>query len=141
MNGTATGTFAIRMTPAQAFAPALGRMTFDKTWEGDLKGESLGELLSVGDPASGTAAYTVLEVFSGTLAGHRGQVAFHQYGTMQGGQTTLSYRVVPGSGLGELAGLRGELTLTVVDRVHHYALNYVLEAGQAAVTGPTGTLP
>ena len=71
------------MKPAEEPSPSLGRMTFDKTWEGGLDGESLGEMLSVGDPSSGAAAYTVLEVFTGTLGGRWGRFAFHQYGTMR----------------------------------------------------------
>lgn len=126
MTHTAKGTFHIRMAPAEAFSPQLGRMTFDKTWEGDLIGKSVGEMLSVGDPKSGTAAYTVLEVFTGSLGGRQGAFAFHQFGTMQGGQASLLYEIVPGSGNGELVGITGELKLEVIDKVHHYEVTCTL---------------
>lgn len=61
MTRTARGTFQISMKPAESSSAQLGRMTFEKTWAGDLNGQSQGEMLSVGDPQSGTAAYTVLE--------------------------------------------------------------------------------
>lgn len=124
MTHRAKGTFQIGMRPAEASSPHLGRMTFDKTWDGDLRGESVGEMLSIGDPKSGTAAYTVLEVLNGTLGGRGGSFAFHQYGTMLAGQLALTYEIVPGSGSGELTGITGELKLTVVDRVHCYELEY-----------------
>lgn len=129
MTRTATGTFQIKMqphAPTAATGPPIGRMFFGKTWEGELQGTSQGEMLSVGDPASGTAAYTVMEVFTGTLAGRQGGFAFHQFGTMHGGSISLLYEIVPHSGSGELAGIKGALTLTVVEKVHGYSLKYAL---------------
>ncbi|MFC4640442.1 DUF3224 domain-containing protein [Deinococcus hohokamensis] len=125
--GTATGTFEIRMVPhapAEASSPAISRRHFDKTWTGDLSGHSQGEFLSVGDPASGAAAYVVMEVFAGTLHGREGQFAFHQYGTLLGGEQTLQYEIVPGSGSGALASLSGTLRLELVERAHHYTLTF-----------------
>ncbi|WP_207795283.1 DUF3224 domain-containing protein [Deinococcus koreensis] len=126
------GTFQITLTPhapAQAPSPAIGRMHFDKTWSGDLSGHSRGEMLSVGDPASGTASYVVLEVFTGTLAGRGGSFAFRQSGDMHAGQSSLTYEVVPHSGSGELSGMSGALTLNRVDGVHHYTLTWELPGG------------
>lgn len=124
---TATGTFQIRMTPhtpQEASSPDIGRMYFSKDWAGELTGHSQGEMLSVGNPASGTASYVVLEVFTGTLHGRAGSFAFRQSGDMHAGQVTLTYEVVPHSGSGDLGGLSGELKLDVIERVHHYALTY-----------------
>lgn len=126
MTRTARGTFQISMKPAESSSAQLGRMTFEKTWAGVLNGQSQGEMLSVGDPQSGTAAYTVLEVFTGTLDGRRGGFAFHQYGTLVGGEASLLYEIVPASGSGELAGITGQLGLKVIDQVHHYELKYAL---------------
>lgn len=131
MTHTAGGTFQIKLKPAGSSSPQLGRMTFDKTWDGDLKGESTGEMLSVGDPSSGTAAYTVLEVFQGELGGRQGGFAFHQFGTMHAGSISLLYEIVPHSGSGELAGISGTLALNVVDKVHHYELKYELTGKEA----------
>lgn len=125
----ASGTFQITMTPhppAETSSPDIGRMHFDKTWSGDLVGHSRGEMLSVGDPASGTAAYVVLEVFSGNLGGRAGTFAFRQSGDMHAGQTSLIYEIVPQSGSGELSGISGSLTLNRVEGVHHYELSALL---------------
>lgn len=129
MSHTAKGTFQIKMqphAPEGASSTEISRMYFHKTWEGALNGVSQGEFLSVGDPASGTAAYTVIEVFSGTLAGRQGTFAFHQYGTMHSGAVSLLYETVPHSGSGELNGITGKLALEVVEKVHHYTLTYEL---------------
>ncbi|THF86556.1 DUF3224 family protein [Deinococcus sp. KSM4-11] len=136
---SATGTFQIRMNPHApngASSPDLGRMHFDKDWTGDLTGHSQGEMISVGDPASGTASYVVLEVFTGTLHGQRGSFAFRQVGDMHAGQVTLVYTVVPHSGSGELEGLTGTLTLTREAGVH----TYTLDATVGAADGPTSPL-
>ncbi|MFC4426819.1 DUF3224 domain-containing protein [Deinococcus navajonensis] len=123
----AQGTFDIRMAPhapTEASTPAISRLHFDKTWTGDLSGHSQGEFLSCGDPGSGTAAYVVLEVFTGTLHGRPGQFTLHQYGTLVQGQQTLQYKIVPGSGQGELTGLTGTLELGLAERVHQYTLAF-----------------
>lgn len=111
-------------TPAEASGPAISRLFFDKTWTGDLSGHSQGEFLSCGDPASGTAAYVVMEVFRGRLHGREGHFALHQYGTLVQGEQTLHYEIVPGSGGGALAGLTGTLHLKVMERGHHYTLAF-----------------
>ena len=132
MTPTAIGTFSIQMRPHDSVpqaSPDIGRMHFDKQWTGDLSGHSRGEMLSVGDPASGTASYVVLEVFSGTLHGRTGIFAFRQSGDMHAGQTSLTYEVVPHSGSGELNGLSGSLTLNRVEGVHHYTLTWERPGG------------
>lgn len=125
----ATGTFEIRMqahTANDASSPQIGRMHFEKDWTGDLTGHSQGEMLSVGDPASGTASYVVLEVFTGTLGGRPGSFCFRQSGDMHDAEVGLTYEVVPHSGGGELSGLSGSLALEIVDKVHQYTLTFDL---------------
>lgn len=123
---TATGTFDVDLAPAEA-SGQLGRFQFTKHWHGGLAGTSAGEMLSAGDPSTGTAAYTALEVFEGSLDGRAGGFAFHQYGTMVDGADELRYTIVPASGSGELEGIAGELELSVDDEgTHAYALRYEL---------------
>lgn len=125
---TANGTFDVSLAPAEA-SGQLGRFQFTKQWHGALAGASAGEMLSVGDPSTGTAAYTALEVFEGELAGRSGGFAFHQFGTMVDGSDELSYTIVPASGFGELEGISGLLELSVDEAgVHSYALHYELRA-------------
>jgi hypothetical protein len=122
---TATGTFEVTITPVDDDR-GIGRMLIAKTWSGDLEGSGHGQMLSAGDPASGSAAYTAVEVVTGTLHGRVGSFAFAQYGVMRPGGQELTYAVVPGSGTGDLAGIEGTLALTIDDRGHSYALTYTL---------------
>ncbi|CAM4174182.1 DUF3224 domain-containing protein [Deinococcus marmoris] len=124
----ATGTFTVRPradTPAQTI-PEIGRMGLDKTWSGDLTGQSVVEMLTFMTPVEGSAVYVAIEVVQATLSGRQGGFAFFHAGVSERGSQSLTYRVVPDSGSGELAGLSGALTLEIVDRVHHYILEYTL---------------
>lgn len=125
MTQTARGTFEVTITPVDAGA-GLGRMLLAKTWSGDLAGEGHGEMLSAGDPTTGSAGYVAVEVVTGTLQGRAGSFAFQQYGVMRPSGQQLTYEIVPGSGTGELTGIDGTLALTIDDRGHSYALTYDL---------------
>ncbi len=124
----AQGTFQIAMTPGDPLIDNTGRFSFTKRWDGDLVADGEGVMLSAGDPDSGKAGYVVLESINGTLDGRAGGFSFAQLGLMSGGEPTLTYVVVPGSGTGELAGIEGELQLDVTeDGEHRYQLRYALQ--------------
>lgn len=127
MSETARGSFEVALKPRPPADGAFGRFDLEKTWSGDLAGDSRGEMLSAGDPATGRAGYVALEVFRGTVHGRSGSFALQQLGLMSDGAQQLRYVVVPGSGDGELVGIVGDLELTVDDRGHHYALTYSLD--------------
>ena len=82
--------------------PPLTRATVRKTYSGPLAAESVAELLTCGE-----LAYMANERVSGTLDGRSGTFVL-QHGAWEGGQWGF---VVPGSGTGELAGLRGSAEL------------------------------
>jgi hypothetical protein len=126
MTETARGTFEVTVTPQDADG-GIGRFALAKTWHGDLAGTGHGLMLSAGDPSKGAAGYVALEVVDGILHGRAGSLAFQQLGVMQGGGQELRYDVVPGSGTGDLAGIRGSLALTIDDSGHSYALTYTLD--------------
>ena len=130
MSGKAIGTFQIKMAPPPAGEgagrAAIGRMMIDKQYSGDLIGIGQGEMLSAGNPALGSASYVAIEHVTGTLGGRAGSFALQHAGTMHKGEHDLVIRVVPGSGTGELEGITGLLKLDIVDRVHHYVLDYQL---------------
>lgn len=127
MTHRATGTFEVQMTPQDAPGAAdIGAMSLQKSWSGDLEGTGHGFFLSAGDPGQGVAGYVALETFAGTLGERAGSFALQQFGTMDGDDVILSYAVVPGSGDGELMGIRGNLELTITEGVHHYELDYSL---------------
>lgn len=128
MSSTATGTFTVRPradTPAQTI-PEIGRMGLDKQWSGDLRGQSAVDMLTFMTPVEGSAVYVAIEVVQAVLNGKQGRFAFFHAGVSERGQQSLTYRVVPDSGSGELLGLSGELLLNIVERVHHYTLTYTL---------------
>jgi hypothetical protein len=87
---------------APAEGPPLTRATVRKRYDGALAGESVAELLTCGE-----LAYLANERVTGRLDGHEGTFVL-QHGAWDGGQWGF---VVPGSGTGALAGLRGEARL------------------------------
>ena len=84
---------------APADGPPLTRATVRKAFSGALRGESVAELLACGE-----LGYAANERVSGALDGRSGTFVL-QHGAWEGGQWGF---VVPGSGTGELAGLRGD---------------------------------
>jgi hypothetical protein len=126
----ASGTFEVNLSPqplADAGAdPALGRMTIDKTFSGDLQGTSKGEMLMAGTAVKGSAGYVAIEHVSGTLQGRRGTFVLQHTGTMNRGAPQLSVTVVPDSGTEELAGLAGTFGINIVEGKHFYTLDYAL---------------
>ena len=129
---TASGRFEVQLDPPQALSSppggaALFKRSMTKQYSGDLTGSAIGEMQFAGQPQIGEAAYTALESFIGQLQGRKGSFALAHLGLMSGGKQDLRISVVPGSGLGELAGISGELILRIEGSVHFYTLNYRLD--------------
>ena len=130
MPTVATGSFTVELTPEgepdTVEGVSLGRMSLVKRFVGDLAGAGSGTMLSARGAADGSAGYVAIERVVGTLHGKAGSFVLQHSGTMHAGDHDLSITVVPGSGTGDLAGLSGALTLTIVDGRHDYALEYSL---------------
>jgi Protein of unknown function (DUF3224) len=121
-----TGTFEVKMIPQQS-DPPLGRMSLDKQLHGGLEGTSKGEMLTAGSGAKGSSGgYVALEQFTGTLHGRNGSFILQHSGTMTSGTPHLTITVVPDSGTGELKGLTGNMTISVVGGKHSYDFEYTL---------------
>jgi Protein of unknown function (DUF3224) len=58
----------------------------------------------------GTAEYTGLQYLTGQIAGQAGTCVMVADGSYAGGEARGTWRVIPGSGTGALAGLRGSGT-------------------------------
>jgi hypothetical protein len=103
--------------------PVLTRAIVTKTFEGDLSGESRAELLMCqADPEDLTAGagYVASEQFHGSLDGRRGSFVIHHWGVSEvGGRQRTSGHVVPGSGTGDLDGLRGQVEISVDESGKH----------------------
>jgi hypothetical protein len=91
--------------------PATGRAIVRKTYTGELAATSVAELLTCQGGDDG-AAYLAQERVVGELGGRRGSfVLQHGASGGPGAEPQQWAFVVPGSGAGELAGLRGHGTL------------------------------
>lgn len=131
----ATGTFTVTRTPAdpEAVEAGLGlsRFTLAKTFGGGLTGTGTGQMLA-GGVSTETATYVALERVVGTLDGREGAFLLAHRGDMGPQGFSLSITVVPNSGTGALAGLTGDLALSITGGVHHYDLAYRLPADTPA---------
>ncbi|WP_312847794.1 DUF3224 domain-containing protein [Burkholderia gladioli] len=128
-SSVATGGFDVKISPPEpvAVAPgasAIGRHAIEKTYHGGLAGHSLGEMLSAGQPQQGKAGYVAIESFEGTLDGRSGGFALAHLGEMDAGSEFLRIGIVPGSGTGELAGIKGQLQIRREAGRHDYTLTY-----------------
>ena len=74
-----------------------------------------------------TEIRAAIERIAGTLDGRRGSFLTQHNGILDRGQATLALTVVPDSGTGELAGLRGRMAIDIVDGAHCYAFDYALD--------------
>lgn len=126
----ATGTFQIQMTGEPPYATddgvALARAVFTKQFTGDLVGDGRVEFLGARTPVDGSAGYVALERIAGTLGGRAGSFCTIHHGVMDRGARQLTITIVPDSGTGALTGLRGTMTIDIVDKVHHYTIDYAL---------------
>ena len=124
----ARGAFVVSLKPQPAYnldeGAALGRMSIDKTFSGDLNGTSKGEMLTAMGSVKGSAAYVAVERVTGTLNDRKGSFSLHHVGVMDRGQPSLEVRVVPDSGTDELRGLTGTLRIIVEAGAHSYEMDY-----------------
>ncbi len=108
----ATGTFTIKSWDEQPYAelegtPKLTHAVVVATYAGDIQGEGTsGTLMFYRDEA--TATFSGFERVAGTLGGRSGSFVLQGAGSYAGGSATTTWTVVPGSGTGDLTGLRGE---------------------------------
>lgn len=128
----ATGTFEVQLKPLEAYnqspAAQIGRMSIDKTFEGELAANSQGEMLSGGSPASGSAGYVAIERVTGVLQGKSGSFLLQHSATMTPEAQEAKITVVPGSGTAELEGIGGEMGIEIESGQHSYWFEYELPA-------------
>ncbi len=129
MTTRASGTFDVKLTPKDdGMGDAnLGRMTIDKNFHGDLAGTSVGQMLSATTAIKDSAGYVAIEKVNATLGGRKGTFVLQHSGTMNRGQSELSVTVVPDSGTGQLAGLKGRMSIRITDGKHYYDFDYTID--------------
>ncbi len=111
MKQVAEGTYSIQSWDQQVYGveePTLVRATVGVHFEGGLQGEASIEYLMTNLP-DGSARYIGQIRFTGTIGGREGSVIFHELGEYSDGALACgTLTIVPGSGTGQLAGIRGE---------------------------------
>jgi hypothetical protein len=106
---------------------AYARTRIEKTFHDDLEATSTVEMLSVRGEGDG-AGYVALETVRGTLHGRTGTFAILHAGTLTKDDMWARWPISPGSGTGELKGLRGEARIEIAaDGAHTLHLDYELE--------------
>jgi len=90
-----------------AEGPVLTRIHVEESFAGDISGDGVVEFLQAA-AADGSASFVGIERIAGTLGGRTGTFLLQDAGTVQGSIVSGEWFVIPGSGTGQLAGLRGE---------------------------------
>jgi hypothetical protein len=90
----------------RAEGPALTRIHVEESFDGDIRGAGVVEFLQAARP-DGTASFVGIERVTGTVGGRPGSFLLQDAGTVEDGVVSGEWFVIPGSGTGELAGLRG----------------------------------
>jgi hypothetical protein len=131
MTNHVSGAFEVKLSPQkpdnkEVESAALGRMSIDKQFHGDLEATSKGEMLSAMTEVKGSAGYVAIERVSGTLQGRSGSFVLQHSGTMTRGVPQLIVTIVPDSGTGQLAGLSGNMAIKISDGKHFYEFEYAL---------------
>lgn len=125
------GKFEVNLAPLSSSSEggdgvALGRMSIDKKFLGELDAISKGEMLTAMTSVKGSAGYVAIEQVSGSLSGKKGSFVLQHFGIMRRGTNRLILEVVPDSGTGELLGLSGEMFINIEDGQHYYQFVYTL---------------
>jgi hypothetical protein len=89
-----------------ADGPALHRIHVEETFTGDIDGTGIAEFLQVAR-SDGSASFVGIERVAGSVSGRSGTFVLQDAGTVDGNVVSGTWFVVPGSGTGELTGLRG----------------------------------
>ncbi|MCF7221269.1 DUF3224 domain-containing protein [Marilutibacter chinensis] len=136
MNRQIKGEFEVSATPQGMLELggdiAVRHVRFDKRFHGPLDATGVVQMLAVGTAVEGSAAYVAIERIEGSLEGRPGSFVTQHSGTMDRGAPTLTLTVVPDSGDGQLAGLRGRIAIDIVDGRHFYTFDYSLPASSDA---------
>jgi hypothetical protein len=106
----------------------ITRAEVSKSLQGDIQGQSMLQYL-MSYHENGTVSFVGLERVVGSLGGKSGSFVLQRIGADEDGVLKETYSVVPGSGTGELKGLRGTGSATIGEHAEHYpfTLDYHFE--------------
>jgi Protein of unknown function (DUF3224) len=108
----ATGTITVKTYEPSTYdqpddGPVLSRIHVEEDFSGDIEGSGVVEFLQA-QVSQDAASFVGIERVSGSIGGRSGTFLLQDQGTLKGTTVSGDWFVVPGSGTGELAGLRGE---------------------------------
>jgi len=111
MTAHVEGTFTVASWEEDTYQDLAGKEKLTKArmgfrLSGDLEGDLVSDALMY-YREDGTAEYTGLQRFSGRIGGRSGACIMIADGGYDGGEARSTWRVIPGSGSGALAGLEG----------------------------------
>ncbi|MVU82914.1 DUF3224 family protein [Nocardia sp. ET3-3] len=106
------GTIAVHKYEPVAYeepeqGPVLTRIHVEESFSGGIEGEGVVEFLQSSN-ADGTASFVGIERITGSVDGKSGTFLLQDAGTVADNIVSGDWFVVPGSGTGDLTGLRGE---------------------------------
>jgi len=106
----AQATISVKESHAESFdeaaGPPLSVLSIRETFEGDIQGESTVRALQIRHD-DGTVRMISLQRVVGSLAGRNGSFVLEGAEAIENDVIKANWSVLPGSGTGELAGLRG----------------------------------
>lgn len=107
----------------------IGLARMEKVYSGDVAGRSATLFTAAFDQTSGQGTYLAMEAFEGSLDGRTGTFAYVHSATTAGSDRSHEFfLVVPGSGTGELSGIRGSGSMGVDDDgTHRVAFEWQIE--------------
>jgi hypothetical protein len=140
---TAKGTFEVVSAGEEAYheadgEPRLTHASGEQRFSGAIEGEGSIEWLMCYLP-NGDARFVGLERIAGTVDGHRGSFMLEADGRHDGTGSRSTWRVIEGSGSGDLAGITGQGGFEAPGgKIVSYHLEYELGTGVGEpVTGRT----
>ena len=91
------------------------------------------------DPHKSSAEYIGQMYIEGKVAGKNGSFAVEDSGIFEGGAAQSTFRILEGSGTGQLKGIRGTGKYKADEKGYHFELEYELElSGNKAASPPRG---
>ncbi len=121
-----SGKFSVDLEAQDDAEAPAGRMLIRKEYFGDLEGSGIGQMISK-RTTNGTAAYTAIEEFEGSLNGKKGSFTLVHHGVMSPSGQSLEIYILEGSGGGDLAALSGTMKIEQSDGEHSYLLEFQLD--------------
>ena len=114
--------------PLPTTGAPIGLAHMVKSFDGDLTGRAVTWFLGTRNEATGEGSYAAIEAVVGVLGGRTGTFNLvHAASTHGTDRYDEHLAVVPGSGTGELTGIRGSGSLLVdEDGTHRLVLDYTL---------------